>query len=69
MALRSRPNLVIDPNDLKALTGLLKGLSTDFIKRENHAIRALKRGSGAHASGDGGEGTTGQWPAVPVLPL
>ena len=43
MALRSRPNLVIDPNDLKALSGLLKGLERDFIKRENHAIRVLKR--------------------------
>ncbi len=43
MALRTRPNLVIDPNDLKALAGLLKGFERDFIKRENHAVRVLKR--------------------------
>ena len=43
MALRSRPNLIIDPNDLKKLTDLLKGFENDFMKRENHAVRALKR--------------------------
>lgn len=43
MALRSRPNLVINPKDLQKLATTLKGLETDFVKRENHAIRALKR--------------------------
>ena len=43
MALRSRPNLVINPKDLQKLAATLKGLETDFVKRENHAIRALKR--------------------------
>lgn len=43
MALRSRPNLVIDPNDLKALTSLLKAYERDFVKRENVGVRILKR--------------------------
>ena len=43
MGLRSRPNLVIDPRDLKKLTNTLKGFENDFMKRENHAVRALKR--------------------------
>lgn len=43
MALRSRPNLVIDPRDLKKLADTLKGFENDFMKRENHAVRALKR--------------------------
>ena len=43
MALRSKPNLVIDPRDLQKLASTLNGLNTDFMKRENHAVNALKR--------------------------
>ena len=43
MALKSKPNLVINPKDLAKLANTLKGLERDFFKRENTVIRALKR--------------------------
>ena len=43
MALKSRPNIVINPKDLQKLANTLKGFEKDFVKRENHAVRVLKR--------------------------
>ncbi len=43
MALRSKPNLVLNPKDFAKLANTLKGFERDFFKRENSVIRALKR--------------------------
>lgn len=43
MALRSRPNIRINPKDVQALQRLLRGFERDFVKRENVGVRILKR--------------------------